>query len=178
MAEPAFLTSSQTIGPFLHLVLAWPDGVHVVAEATAGAFWIRGQVLDGAHEPVVDALVETWQADGDGRFEGTAFRGFGRCPTDADGRWGIHTIKPGPVSGPGGHLQAPHLAVSVFARGLLDRVVTRIYFDDETDANVSDPVLTMVDRARRSTLIAETTTEGYRFDIRLQGDDETVFFDV
>jgi protocatechuate 3,4-dioxygenase alpha subunit len=178
VADALPLTPPQTVGPFLHLVLAWPDGPTVVPEATAGGCWIRGRVVDGAGQPVADALVETWQADGEGRYDTPGFRGFGRCPTDADGRWGIYTIKPGPVAAPGGGKQAPHVAVAVFARGLLDRVVTRIYFDDVADANASDPVLALVDRARRPTLIAETTSEGYRFDIRLQGDDETVFFDV
>jgi protocatechuate 3,4-dioxygenase alpha subunit len=178
VTERIGLTPSQTVGPFLHLVLAWPDGPFVVPEGTAGGCWIHGQVLDGAGDVVIDALVETWQADGDGRYDTPGFRGFGRCPTDADGRWGIYTVKPAVIAEGGGGVQAPHVAVSVLARGLLDRVVTRIYFDDEADANVSDPVLALVDRARRPTLIAETTTEGYRFDIRLQGDDETVFFDV
>jgi protocatechuate 3,4-dioxygenase, alpha subunit len=176
--EAPGLTPSQTVGPFLHLVLAWPDGPFVVPEGTAGGRWITGRVIDGAGAPVVDALVETWQADGEGRYDSAGFRGFGRCPTDAEGRWGVYTVKPGPVPAPGGGRQAPHVAVSVFARGLLDRVVTRIYFDDEADANGADAVLAQVDRARRPTLVARTTSEGYRFDLRLQGDDETVFFDV
>jgi protocatechuate 3,4-dioxygenase alpha subunit len=178
VTEVSGITPSQTVGPFLHLVLAWPDGPFVFPEGTAGGCWIHGQVLDGAGEPVIDAVVETWQADREGRYDTPGFRGFGRCPTDADGRWGIFTVKPGPVGEAGEPARAPHVAVSVFARGLLDRVVTRIYFDDEADANVSDPVLALVDRARRATLIAETTTQGYRFDIRLQGDNETVFFDI
>jgi protocatechuate 3,4-dioxygenase, alpha subunit len=169
-------TPSQTIGPFLRIGLPWTDGPDVVAADAPGAFWIRGDVRDGEGTVVEDALVETWQADPDGRFGGT-FRGFGRCPTDGDGRYGIRTCKPGRVTAPGGGLQAPHIDVSVFARGLLNRVVTRIYFDDEA-ANDTDPVLTSVPADRRSTLIAKREADGYRFDIHLQGTDETVFFQL
>ncbi len=188
-------TPSQTVGPFFAFSLPWPDGPCVVPDGSAGAIWIRGRVTDGQGAPVPDALVETWQADGAGRFAhpddprnaggSTAaptpegFRGFGRCPTDDDGRYGILTVKPGMVPGPDGEPQAPHVDVSVFARGLLTRLVTRIYFADEPDANASDPVLGLIpDPAARATLIAERADDGYRFDIRLQGDRETVFFDV
>jgi protocatechuate 3,4-dioxygenase, alpha subunit len=169
-------TPSQTVGPFLSLGLPWADGPFVVGEDEPGAFWIRGEVRDGNGALVPDALVETWQADQDGQFGG-AFRGFGRCPTDDDGRYQIRTRKPGPVPAPGGGLQAPHLDVSVFARGLLNRVVTRIYFADEP-ANATDPVLAGVPAERRGTLIAVPAQDGYRFDIRLQGTDETVFFEL
>jgi protocatechuate 3,4-dioxygenase alpha subunit len=146
-------------------------------------------VLDGADEPVPDALVETWQADANGRFDhaddprGPAppvpegFRGFGRCPTDAEGRWAIRSVKPGVVPAPDGRA-APHLAVSVFARGLLDRVVTRIYFADELTANAADPLLATLPDDVRSTLLATPTPDGYRFDIRLQGEHETAFLTV
>ena len=170
-------TPSQTVGPFLSLGLVWDDGPYVVAADTPGAFWIRGEVRDGAGAVVQDALVETWQPDPDGRFGG-AFRGFGRGPTDDDGRYAIRTVKPGPVPAgrpADGAAQAPHLDVSVFARGLLHRVVTRIYFADEP-ANATDPVLSSVPSDRRDTLIAKATADGYRFDIQLQGPDETVFF--
>jgi protocatechuate 3,4-dioxygenase alpha subunit len=169
-------TPSQTVGPFLSIGLTWADGPQVVAAGTPGGFWIRGEVRDGAGELVPDALVETWQADPDGRF-GDGFRGFGRCPTGADGRYAIHTVKPGVVPAPDGTPQAPHLDVSVFARGLLNRVVTRIYFAGE-QANAADPVLLTVPADRRETLIAAAAEDGYRFDIHLQGDDETVFFRV
>jgi protocatechuate 3,4-dioxygenase alpha subunit len=169
-------TPSQTVGPYLGIGLPWPDGPDVVADNTPGAFWIHGEIRDGAGALVQDALVETWQADPDGRFGG-AFRGFGRCPTDDDGRYAIRTRKPGPVAAPGGGLQAPHLDVSVFARGLLHRVVTRIYFADEP-ANATDPVLMSVPEQRRSTLIALPDGDGYRFDIHLQGEHETVFFEL
>lgn len=176
------LTPSQTVGPFFSHALPWPDGPHVVGPGTPGSFWLRGRVLDGAGEPVPDALVETWQAGPDGRFAEAAspdsFRGFGRCGTDAQGRWAILTVRPGGVAGPDGRPQAPHIDLSVFARGLLDRVVTRVYLPDEADANATDQVLVSVDQARRGTLIADRTRDGFDFDIVLQGDRETVFFSV
>jgi protocatechuate 3,4-dioxygenase, alpha subunit len=181
------ITPSQTVGPFFSHALPWTDGVYVVPEGTEGAIWLRGTVTDGAGQPVPDALVETWQADLDGRFDHpddprgsvAGFRGFGRCPTDGSGGWAILTRKPGPVPGPDGTTQAPHVDLSVFARGLLDRVVTRLYFPDEVEANATDPVLAgIADPDDRATLIAEATGDGYRFDIRLQGDRETVFFAI
>jgi len=175
---PPGLTPSQTVGPFLSLVLPWPDGPTVVPAGTPGAFWIRGVLLDGAGAPVPDGVVETWQAAPDGRFDSPGFRGFGRSATDDAGRWEVHTVKPGLVCLYDDRPQAPHLAVSVFARGLLDRVVTRIYFADEAEANAADPVLQAVDPERRHTLVARPGPDGYAHDIHLQGDDETVFFDV
>ncbi len=187
------VTPSQTVGPFLAIGLPWPDGPFVVPEGSPGAITITGRVVDGAGQPVSDALVETWQADPDGRFrhpddprgapaEGQAFRGFGRCPTGPDGSYRIVTLKPGPLPGPGGGTEAPHVDVSVFARGLLDRVVTRIYFPDEAQANAADPVLASVgDPARAATLVArpDPADAGLLcFDIHLQGEHETVFFDV
>lgn len=177
-------TPSQTVGPFFSHALPWPEGPVVVPD---GDVWLRGTVYDGAGEPVPDALVETWQADADGRYDGD-FRSFGRCPTDPSGAWAIRTVKPGTVK-PGtvksstvksstGDGQAPHVAVSVFARGLLHRLVTRIYFADEAEANAADGVLAAVDPARRDTLIARSTADGYALDIHLQGERETVFFDV
>ncbi|WP_320668956.1 protocatechuate 3,4-dioxygenase subunit alpha [Patulibacter defluvii] len=192
-------TPSQTVGPYLHLGLPWPDGPHVVPPDTAGAIVLHGQVLDGDGAPIPDALVESWQADPDGGFahvdrdpRGSGddglpfgpFRGFGRSATDADGRYAITTLKPGRVPWPeaGGDgappLQAPHLALSVFARGLLHRVVSRAYFADEAAANADDPLLARVDPARRATLVAVPDERGYRLDLRLQGPDETVFFDL
>ena len=143
------LTPSQTVGPFLDIGLPWEQG----PVADPAGVRIAGRVLDGAGEPVGDALVETWDA---------AARSFARCPTAEDGSWYV-------VTPPAGHL-----AVSVFARGLLHRVVTRIYLD----ADHEDPVLARVPAGRRDTLLAERTDDGYRFDIRLQGPGETVFFDV
>lgn len=161
MPEP---TPPQTVGPFFAIGLPWADGPAVVEPGSEGAVALRGTVLDGEGAPVPDALVETWQEPGPG------CRGFGRCPTDADGRWEIVTRKP---SGAGG--EAPHVAVAVFARGLLDRVPTRLYFGDEEAANAADPLLSSLDPDRRATLIARAEPGGYRFDIHLQGDDETVF---
>jgi protocatechuate 3,4-dioxygenase alpha subunit len=180
------LTPSQTVGPYLHIALPWADGPELVPDGTPGAFVIRGQVVDGNGAPVVDALVESWQADPAGRFNHPAdprgaagqFRGFGRCATDGEGRYWLRTVKPGPLPTREGATEAPHLNLSVFARGLLDRVVTRLYFADEARANDADPVLRLVDPGRRPTLLARATADGYAFDIRLQGTDETVFFDV
>jgi protocatechuate 3,4-dioxygenase alpha subunit len=132
-------------------------------------------------------MIETWQADPEGRFADLhgygeqsrlpSFRGFARCAAnDGDGSYEIVTIKPGTVSGPGDGVQAPHIDVSVFARGMLQRCVTRIYFADESEANASDPVLRTVPLARRETLMAQPSADGYTFDIHLQGPGETVFF--
>jgi protocatechuate 3,4-dioxygenase, alpha subunit len=181
-------TPSQTIGPFFAVGLIWPDGSEAVPEGTPGAVRIGGRVLDGQGDPVPDALVETWQADPQGRFahpddpRGPAtfgFRGFGRCPTDAEGRWAIRTVKPGPLPAPDGATEAPHLDVSVFARGLLGRLVTRVYFPDEADANAADPVLASIPDPRvRERLIALPDGDGLRFDIHLQGDQETPFLAI
>jgi protocatechuate 3,4-dioxygenase alpha subunit len=185
------LTPSQTVGPFLAIGLPWPDGPEVVDPGADGAITISGRVLDGAGAAVPDALVETWQAAPNGSFAhpddprgggDAGFRAFGRSATDAAGRYHIVTLRPGALPGPAGGTEAPHLDVSVFARGLLDRVVTRIYFADEQSANVADPVLVAVDPDRRDTLIATPKPGGgpgaFRFDIRLQDPRETVFFDV
>jgi protocatechuate 3,4-dioxygenase alpha subunit len=189
------VTPSQTVGPFFAIGLPWTDGPQVVPEETAGALVIAGRVLDGAGEPVPDALVETWQAAPDGSFghpddpregaRGTAFRvaacrRFGRCPTGPDGGYRIVTLRPAPLPCGDGRTEAPHLDVSVFARGLLDRLVSRIYIPDVEAANAADPVLSGIpERRRRDTLIAAAGAAGeFRFDIRLQGEGETVFFDV
>ncbi len=166
------LTPSQTVGPFFSIGLPWAEGPYAVPSGTPGEVWLRGRVFDGAGDPVPDAMVETWQANGDGRR-------FARCATEPDGSYAILLVKPNAVPGPGGGTQAPHLAMSVFARGLLDRVVTRVYFDDETAANATDAVLALIDDPdRRDTLIAVSDDDGYRFDIRLQGDGETVFLAI
>jgi protocatechuate 3,4-dioxygenase, alpha subunit len=171
-------TPSQTVGPFFAIELPYSDGPYVVADGTDGAIWLRGRVYDGAGEPVPDALIESWQADPQGSFD-SDFRGFGRSGTDAEGAWAILTLKPGPVPDADGTQQAPHIDLSVFGRGLLHRVVTRIYFSDEERANAADPVLAdLPDDAARATLIATREDDGYRHDIHLQGPDETVFFAV
>ncbi|KAA9165747.1 protocatechuate 3,4-dioxygenase subunit alpha [Amycolatopsis acidicola] len=179
-------TPSQTVGPYLAIGLPWEDGPTVVPEGTPGAVRITGLVFDGKGVPVPDAMIETWQADPDGRFDHpddprgrvSGFRGFGRCPTDSEGTYHILTLLPGAIPGTGGRMQAPHIDVSVFGRGMLDRVVTRIYFPENTEANAADQVLASVPEERRHTLIATKTEDGYRFDVRLQGEGETVFFDV
>ncbi|MFJ6671637.1 protocatechuate 3,4-dioxygenase subunit alpha [Actinosynnema sp. NPDC091369] len=189
-------TPSQTVGPFFSFGLVWPDGPFVVPEGTPGAIRIGGTVYDGAGAPVPDAVVETWQADPDGRFDhpddprGAVrwdhFRGFGRSATDPEGRYSLLTVKPGPLPAAGDGWEAPHLDVSVFCRGMLVRLVTRIYFPDEEEANAEDPVLASIEETRRATLIAAivgseppvTRPLGYRFDIHLQGEHETVFFDL
>lgn len=191
LTEPLRLgtSPSATVGPYLAIGLTWPDGVWAAAEGAPGAFWIRGRVFDGAGDLVPDAMIETWQADPDGRFntpedprgasEYPGFRGFARSHTnDPPGEFAVHTLKPGRVSDGEGGLQAPHIDVSVFARGILDRVVTRIYFADEAEANAEDPVLRSVPEDRRDTLIAQPADDGYRLDIHLQGERETVFFTV
>ena len=183
------VTPSQTVGPYFAIGLTWDDGHEAVPEGTEGGFWIRGRVLDGNGEAVPDALIETWQADADGRFahpddprgavDWGSFRGFARSGTDDDGRYAVYTIKPGPVPGPDGSMQAPHIDVTVMARGMLARTVTRIYFPEEEAANAADPVLSSLPATAASeTLIATKSDDGYTFDVHLQGENETVFFDL
>jgi protocatechuate 3,4-dioxygenase alpha subunit len=190
------VTPSQTVGPFFHYALVPFDQEGVVAaEGVPGErIVIEGRVLDGAGDPVPDAMIETWQADADGRYDhpedqrrdeiGTpGFKGAARVPTAKDGSFRIVSIKPGRVPGRGNALQAPHIMVSVLGRGLLKRLATRLYFADEAAANDEDAILALVPEDRRATLIARADGEGpdgrvYCFDIHLQGDDETVFFDV
>ncbi len=186
-------TGSQTIGPFFKVGLWQPQWSDLLRDGTAGEpIRIEGTVLDGDGTPIPDALVEIWQADANGTYAHPddprattvqpLFRGFGRCGTDAEGRFAFRTIVPGPVPGDNGGTQAPHINVTVFARGLLKRLVTRIYFSDRAEQNAKDPVLANVPQARRATLIAERreagTTPVYTFDIHLQGENETVFFEI
>ena len=189
MTEPLSQTPSQTVGPFFGLGLPWPGGETLVEQATQGErITLVGRVVDGDGAPVPDALIEIWQADAAGHYasptdsrDGAArdrhFRGFGRCATDGEGQFRFATIKPGRVPGPGGVWQAPHIEVAVFARGLLKALFTRCYFPGE-ESNAADPVLALVPEGRRATLIA-TAEHGddrsFRFDIVLQGRDETVF---
>jgi protocatechuate 3,4-dioxygenase alpha subunit len=167
-------TPSQTIGPFFNFALPFDSGAYIVPDGTPGAIRLVGRVTDGNGDPVPDALIETWQADQAGRYDTSAdFRGYGRYPTDEDGGFSFLTLKPGAVGG-----QAPHIDVIVFACGLLLHLVTRIYFPDEEAANAADPALSAVDPERRATLVAHKDGDTLRFDIRLQGEHETVFFDV
>lgn len=185
-------TPSQTVGPFFEFGLLRPPRPEVVPAATPGAVRIVGVVYDGQGEPVPDAMIETWQADPTGRYmhaqdprtrvsTGLAetFQGFGRCGTDAEGRFWLVTVKPGRVPWLDGSPQAPHIDVSVFARGLGSRLVTRMYFPDEAEANAADPLLNSIeDPAARETLIAQDEGGMLRFDIRLQGDGETCFLQI
>jgi len=183
-------TASQTVGPFFHLGLTYLRRDNLIAPGFEGEkITIRGRVLDGDANPVNDALVEIWQADPRGQYprsgheEGKpaspGFAGFGRVATDKEGAFCFTTVKPGRVPGPGGTLQAPHIVVTVFARGLLKQLVTRIYFPGET-ANAEDAVLMLVPEERRATLIARGASEvgsELEWNVVLQGDGETVFFD-
>ena len=189
-SAPSGLSPSQTVGPYLSIGLLH-DVVtpEVVPRDDPGALVIRGRMLDGAGEPVPDGMVEIWQASPAGRYSHPAdaredvaleegFAGFGRSGTEDEGRFELVTVKPGAVPYPDGRLQAPHLVVGVFARGLLKRLATRMYFPDEEAANAADPVLALVAPERRATLVAVQEDGLLRFDIRLQGADETVFFAV
>jgi protocatechuate 3,4-dioxygenase, alpha subunit len=184
------VTPSQTVGPYFAIGVPFDGGNLIVPEDTAGAIHITGTIYDGRGEIVPDHLIEFWQPDGEGRFADiygygeqstlAGFRGFGRYGVeDGDGIYSMLTVKPGRVPGPNnGPPQAPHIDVTLFARGMLNRVVTRIYFADEPEANATDQVLAAVPAARRNTLLAQPTQDGYSFDIRLQGPGETVFFDI
>jgi protocatechuate 3,4-dioxygenase, alpha subunit len=182
------LTPSQTVGPFFHCARPFSGRASLVVEGTRGQpIVVEGTVRDGAGAPVGDALIETWQADAGGRYHhpddlqdetANSFAGLARVATGEDGGFAIETVKPGGVPGPAGRMQAPHIVVSVLGRGLLTRLVSRIYFEGES-ANERDPILQCVPVERRRTLIARQIAEGrYRFDLVLQGEDETVFFDV
>jgi protocatechuate 3,4-dioxygenase alpha subunit len=181
-------TPSQTVGPFFSVGLARLTRVELAPPGVAGErVTVEGQMTD-ADGPVPDGFIEIWQANALGKYAhpadtqdtpaDPAFRGYGRVPTGADGRFRFATIKPGPVPGPRGIPQAPHLALSVFARGLMRRLITRMYFPDEA-ANARDFALSAVDPARRGTLIAARTgVPGVlAWNIVLQGPRETVFFD-
>ncbi|MGF1611339.1 MAG: protocatechuate 3,4-dioxygenase subunit alpha [Kiloniellales bacterium] len=200
---------SQTAGPYIHIGMAPPvAGLPVRADETPNVLAgprargerirIEGRVFDGEGAPVKDAIIEVWQADANGIYDHPAdqrnippdpdFRNFGRAVCDLkSGHWSIDSVKPGPVPGPpigskDGGSMAPHISIAIFARGINIHLNSRIYFDDEADANEADPILALVEPARRDTLIARRGARDgqavYHFDIRLQGDDETVFFDV
>lgn len=196
-------TPSQTAGPYVHIGLA-PGaagfdiyeqelGWDIAGPNAAGErIHIEGRVVDGTGHPVKDVLLEAWQANAAGHYahaEGggdveAGFRGWGRVITDFDtGEWGFDTVKPGPVPGRNGTMQAPHITLWIVARGINVGLNTRLYFSDEADANAADPVINLIEwESRRKTLIAQRSERDgkivYRFDIRIQGDDETVFFDI
>jgi len=176
-------TASQTAGPYWHIIdfPEWADLLRANgpnAGAAGQRITLVGRITDGEGASVVDALVEIWQAGPDGRYDG-AFHGFGRCASDAEGCFRFTTLKPGPVPGLGNAQQAPHIALTIFARGLMKHVTTRLYFADEP-LNATDPVLNLIeDPARRATLIARPASENvWHLDIRLQGEGETVFLDL
>lgn len=173
------VTPSQTIGPFFHFALDRPEWNDLTAGGARGErIVIEGRVLDGDGTPVDDALIEIWQANANGEYDDPGFGGFGRAITNAAGGYRFTTIRPGLVRGNGNALQAPHINVTVFARGLLKQLATRIYFAGDP-SNDTDAVLSSVaDVAARRTLIAKPEAGGHRFDIVLQGPGETVFFDV
>ena len=193
------ITPSQTVGPFFAYGLTsngkydWNDAFTnnlVTPDVSGERIRVEGRVFDGDGQPVPDAMLEIWQADAQGRFSdpkdkralpNSAFKGFGRCGTDPNGGYAFETIKPGPVPDPDGKPQAPHLLLAIFARGILLHLYPRIYLDGEA-TNAADPVLALVPADRRRTLIAVREPGAgnavYRLDIHLQGDNETVFFDV
>jgi protocatechuate 3,4-dioxygenase, alpha subunit len=201
------ITPSQTVGPFFAYGLtpkgrcdwdpngsyAWKNSIEsnlVTPDASGTRIRIEGIVYDGDNLPINDCMIEIWQADSQGRYAdprasgtlpNTQFKGFGRSATDKAGVFAFDTIKPGHVAGPGGKPQAPHIVVCIFSRGMIRQVYTRLYFDDEP-ANATDPILTVVPADRRGTLIAKKQPGSdpvlYRFNIRVQGGDETVFFDI
>jgi protocatechuate 3,4-dioxygenase alpha subunit len=189
MTEVA-LTPSQTAGPYLAIgLLGGPISNQLVDESDPRAIRISGVLLDGAGDPVPDGMVEIWQANAVGRYAHpaddreeipleTGFTGFGRSGTDTDGGCTCVTVKPGRVPWVDGRLQAPHLLVGVFARGLLKRVATRLYFPDEETANAEDPVLLGLEPAERATLVARAENGTLRFDVILQGAGQTAFFAV
>ncbi|HEY1154489.1 MAG TPA: protocatechuate 3,4-dioxygenase subunit alpha [Pseudolabrys sp.] len=197
------LTPSQTVGPFYAYGLTpkgrahWdPDGTYswketvgdnlITPDASGQKIHITGVIRDGDGVPIPDAMLEIWQADSQGRYAhprdprapNASFKGFGRSACNREGEFGFDTIKPGQVPGPNGKPQAPHVVVCIFSRGMLRQVYTRMYFPDEA-SNATDQILALVPEDRRHTLIARKEKDGvYRFDIKVQGDDETVFFEI
>jgi protocatechuate 3,4-dioxygenase, alpha subunit len=183
-------TPSQTVGPFFSIGFAWLGRMDLTGGAATGTrIAIHGRVIDGDGKPVPDAVLEIWQTDAQGHYahpedagdrdSGESFFGFGRVPVNDQGEFQFTTIKPGPATGRNDTKQAPHLVISIFMRGLLRRLVTRIYFPDEA-ANEDDAVLSLVPQLRRHTLIAKTDgakKESFVWDVHLQGENETVFFD-
>jgi protocatechuate 3,4-dioxygenase alpha subunit len=173
-------TPGQTVGPFFGFALPYAGGPELVPPGRSDAVRLHGRVLDGAGDPVPDALLELWQADAQGatpqqpgswRRDGFTFTGWGRAATDDEGRYAFSTVAPGPTR-PGA---AAYFALTVFARGLLDRLFTRVYLPGDDAALSADALLSSVPSDRRSTLVAERDQAGFVFDVRLQGDGETVF---
>ncbi len=179
-ADDLIATPGQTVGPFFHYAMPYPGDIELVPPGRADAVRLHGQVLDGDGAPVPDALIELWQADaevrvcrepGSLRRDGFTFTGWGRAATDDAGHYSFSTVRPGPVVAGA----APFFALTVFARGLPNRLFTRAYLPGDDAARSADQLLSAVEEGRRSTLVAVPDAQGFRFDIRLQGDDETVF---
>jgi protocatechuate 3,4-dioxygenase alpha subunit len=173
-------TPGQTVGPFFGYALPYAGGEELVPPSHPQAIRLHGTVYDGAGEPVPDALLEIWQADAAGQVpseegslhrDGWTFTGFGRAAVDPAGRYTFTTVRPGPT----GDGAAPFIAMTVFARGLLNRLFTRVYLPDDEATLASDRLLASVPSDRRDTLVATADEHGYRFDVRLQGEGETVF---
>lgn len=173
-------TPGQTVGPFFGFALPFQHASELVGAGHPGAIRLHGDVLDGDGAPVPDAILELWQADADGRVpqqpgslrrDGWTFTGWGRASTDDAGHYSFTTVRPG-ATDPG---RAPFFLVTVFARGLMNRLFTRAYLPEDVEALASDPLLASLPPARRDTLVATGEQTGYRFDVRLQGGDETVF---
>ena len=186
-----YATANQTVGPYLHIGLTWLNTDRIAAPGVKGErFTIQGRLVDGDGVGVNDGMIEVWQANAEGKYAhpqdtqkkplDPAFRGFGRVPTNSKGAFRFSTIKPGRVPGPDRTVQAPHLEISVFLRGSLKHLATRIYFPGEA-ANAKDPILALVPSARRSTLVAKRIAGRknlLEWNVILQGRDETVFFDL
>ncbi|MBC2589757.1 protocatechuate 3,4-dioxygenase subunit alpha [Rhodococcus aetherivorans] len=175
-------TPSQTVGPYWKIGLEWDDGADVVPADTPDRITVRITVIDGNREPIADAMVETWQADAEGRFGAEGFRGFARSAADGTGTAAIHTVKPGAHESDTEADEAPHLNVGIFARGMLDRLCTRMYFPEDLAAHASDPVLTALPESQRHKLIADKSDDGYAWTVYVQDLDpngvETPFFAI
>ena len=188
------VTPSQTVGPYWHIGLPWADGPDAAPEGTPGRITLRITVIDGDRVPVADAMVETWQADAAGRFAHaddprgaveptpTGFRGFGRAGADETGTAVIHTVKPGILPAEHDTVEAPHVNVGIFARGMLERLYTRLYFPEDTAAHAVDPVLVSLPESQRPKLVATKTDDGYSLTVYVQDSDpdgvETPFFEL
>ena len=189
---PFGVTPSQTVGPYVHIGLfpTWENSGDAVPEDAPGRIDVSFNVIDGAGQPIGDAMIETWQADAAGRFNSptdprgaaeatpAGFRSLARVFADESGTIVVHTVKPGALPAEDGAVEAPHINVGLFARGMLERLYTRLYFPEDTDAHASDPVLSAVPEADRPKLIAEKTDRGYHLTIHVQNTEgrETPFF--
>ncbi len=188
------VTPSQTVGPYWHIGLPWADGPDAAPEGTPGRITLRITVIDGDRAPVADAMVETWQADAAGRFDHAddprgaieptpaGFRAFGRAGADETGTAVIHTVKPGAFPAENDTMEAPHVNLGIFARGMLERLYTRLYFPEDADAHAGDPVLRALPESQRPKLIASRTDDGYSLTVYVQDSDpdgvETPFFEL